>query len=117
MTTTHTKADLSPVEARQQLETAQVHLEDLTNRLSRGDFSVRQGDLVEAQSRVSYLQVVVEGAETADQRRNLHDRTHHVAWLRASFAASRSAEQEDVTSAENIHEAVHARFESFQRSV
>lgn len=75
VTATKTKTDVSSsVEARQQLEAAEIHLEELTNRLERGDFSVRQSDLSQAENRVRYLERVVTGAEVADQRRQGEER-------------------------------------------
>jgi hypothetical protein len=77
----------SPVEARRQLEQAQVHLEDLTARLGRGDFSIRQSDLSEAQERVSYLEHVAKGAEAADQARKAEERDEAGRRLHEEFIA------------------------------
>jgi hypothetical protein len=86
-TTSEAAESPSPVEARRQLEQAQVHLEDLTARLGRGDFSVRQSDLSEAQERVSYLEHVAKGAEAADQRRQAEERDEAGRRLHDEFLA------------------------------
>lgn len=74
--------------ARQQLEAAQIHLESITGRLSRGDFSVHQDDLSEAQERVSYLEHVVTGAENADRERKAQERDEAGRTLHEEFVSA-----------------------------
>ncbi len=71
---TATKTDLTPSEARQQLEDAQIHLQELINRLEQGDFSVKQSSLSQAKSKVEFLESVAKGAEAAEQRRKDEER-------------------------------------------
>ena len=81
------KTELAPVEARQQLEDAHLHLEELTGRLERGDFSVRQSDLSQAESRVRYFERVAKGAEAAAECRRAEERDEAGRQLHGEFLA------------------------------
>ena len=75
MTTSKTKGDtLSPEKAEAQLREAEDHYNDLEERLTSGDTSVRQSDFSSARSRVEYMEKVLKGAEASAFREAKADR-------------------------------------------
>ena len=91
MTTTKAgSVALSPEKAKAQLREAEHHYNDLEERLTSGDTSVRQSDFSSARSRVEYMERVLKGAEATAVREAQTDREERGRQLHREFVADTS---------------------------
>ena len=91
MTTTKAKSDTpSPEKAQAQLREAEDHYNDLEERLTSGDMSVRQSDFSSARSRVEYVEKVLKGAKATAFREAKADRKERGRQLHREFVTDTS---------------------------